>query len=142
MLKKIPIKTPPGESLVDITAQVKDAVQQAGVQEGLCVVFAPHTTAGLTINSYIDPNTAEDIVAEIHRLVPTRADFKHIFDTPADAAGHIKAVLIGGSQTLIVSSGELVLGHSQGILFCEFDGPRSRQVLVRVIADNQEGDLQ
>jgi secondary thiamine-phosphate synthase enzyme len=135
MIKKLAVQTPPGESLVDITAAVKAAVQESQVAEGICVLFAPHTTAALTVNSGMDANTAKDILADVRRLVPTRVDFHHIFDTPADASGHIKAVLIGGSQTLIVTGGELLLGHSQSVFFYEFDGPRSRQVVVRVMAD-------
>jgi secondary thiamine-phosphate synthase enzyme len=135
MIKKLAVQTPPGESLVDITAAVKAAVQESQVAEGICVLFAPHTTAALTVNSGMDANTAKDILADVRRLVPTRVDFHHIFDTPADASGHIKAVLIGGSQTLIVTGGEVLLGHSQSIFFYEFDGPRSRQVVVRVMAD-------
>ncbi len=135
MLKKISLKTPAGESLVDITAQVSQAVAEAGIQEGICVVFIPHTTAGLTINSAVDPRTAADIQADMRRIVPTRVDFQHIYDTPADAAGHIKTALVGSSQTLIVSGGKLVLGGSQGIFFFEFDGPRARQALVRIVKD-------
>jgi secondary thiamine-phosphate synthase enzyme len=137
MLKTISIKTPSGESLVDITAQVNQAVDEAGIQEGICVVFIPHTTAGLTINSAVDPLTAADIQADLHRIVPTRVDFHHTYDTPADAAGHIKTTLVGSSQTLIVSGGKLVLGRSQGIFFFEFDGPRARQALVRILKDEQ-----
>ena len=96
-------------------------------------MFVPHTTAGLTINSYIDPATIQDISNEIRRLVPTRVDFEHIYDTPADAAGHIKSTLVGASLALIVTGGQLLLGGSQGLLFCEFDGPRTRKVHVRVV---------
>jgi secondary thiamine-phosphate synthase enzyme len=135
MIKKLAVQTGPGDGLVNITAEVKAAVQESGVQEGICVLFVPHTTAALTVNSGMDANTVKDVLADVRRLVPTRADFNHIFDTPADAAGHIKAVLVGGSQTLIVTDGELLLGHSQSIFFYEFDGPRRRQVVIRVLAD-------
>jgi secondary thiamine-phosphate synthase enzyme len=136
MIKKISVQTEPGEGLVNITEAVRAAVQESQIQEGICVLFVPHTTAALTVNSGMDANTVKDVVAEMRRLVPTRVDFHHIFDTPADAAGHIKAVMIGGSQTLLVTNGELLLGHSQSIFFFEFDGPRSRQVVVRVMADH------
>ena len=129
----ITIQTPPKESLLDITGQVNEVVQSSGIKEGICVVFVPHTTAGLTINSYIDPATIQDISNEIRRLVPTRVDFEHIYDTPADAAGHIKSTLVGASLALIVTGGQLLLGGSQGLLFCEFDGPRTRKVHVRVV---------
>lgn len=137
MLTKIDIQTSKGESLVNITAQVRAAVKDSGVQEGLCVLYVPHTTGGLVINSGMDPNTAKDVIEEIHRLVPTRADFHHIFDTPADASGHIKAVLVGGSQALIVTGGNVLLGSSQSIFFFEFDGPRNRQVILRIMKDQE-----
>jgi secondary thiamine-phosphate synthase enzyme len=135
MLTKIDLQTPAGESLNDITAQVKAFVENSGVQEGLCVIYNPHSTAGVTINSGLDPNTAQDIIGEVRRLVPTRVDFHHIYDTPADAAGHIKSVLVGSSLTLIVSQGKLLLGSSQSILFYDFDGPRRRQVWVRTLSE-------
>jgi secondary thiamine-phosphate synthase enzyme len=135
MITKIPVQTQAGDCLVNITEEVKAAVRASGVQEGICVLFAPHTTAAITVNSGMDAKTALDIIGDVRRLVPTRADFHHIFDTPADAAGHIKAVLVGGSQTLIVTGGELLLGHSQSVFLYEFDGPRKRQVVVRVMAE-------
>lgn len=135
-MQTIIIETPPKESLLDITAEVNQAVAASGVQEGICVVFVPHTTAALTLNSIIDPATATDIRDEIRRLVPTRVDFEHIYDTPADAAGHIKSTLVGTSLSLIVTGGKLLLGGSQGVVFCEFDGPRKRKVHIRVV----EGD--
>ncbi len=135
MLTKIEIQTNKGESLVNITDKVRAVVKTSGVQEGVCVLYAPHTTAALTINSGMDSNTAVDVLDEVHRLVPTRADFHHIYDTPADAAGHIKAILVGGSQTVIISAGDVLLGSSQSIFFFEFDGPRSRQVYLRIMRD-------
>jgi secondary thiamine-phosphate synthase enzyme len=119
---------------VDITPHLRQAVQQAGVAEGICVVFVPHTTAALTVNSALDPATPQDIIQDLKRLVPTRVDFIHQYDTPADASGHIKAALIGHSLTLIIAGGKLVVGSSQSVLFYEFDGPRQRQVQVKVIA--------
>ncbi len=135
MLKTITIQTSSGESLTNVTTHVKDAVRESGVKEGICVVYVPHTTAGLLINSAMDKNTAVDIIEDLHRLVPTRVDFHHVYDTPADASGHIKASLVGGSQSLIVTGGELLLGDSQSVLFFEFDGPRKRQLLVRVVSE-------
>ncbi len=135
MLTTIQIQTPPKESLINITAEVKEAVAASGVQEGLCVLVVPHTTAALTLNSALDAATASDILGDIRRLIPTRVDFQHIYDTPADAAGHIKSTLIGASLSLIVTRGQLLLGGSQFILFCEFDGPRQRQIHLRIQAD-------
>jgi secondary thiamine-phosphate synthase enzyme len=134
MFTTITIQTARGESLLDITAQVRAAVLESGIADGLCALFVPHTTAALTLNSALDPATPRDLVDELRRLVPKRVDFQHQYDTPADAAGHIKAALIGHSATLIVSAGRLTLGGSQSILFFEFDGPRRRQVQVKIIA--------
>lgn len=117
----------------DISAQVKQFVDESGIQEGLCVITIPHTTAALTITSFWDPNGFEDLQDEICRLVPTRIDFKHQHDTPQDAAGHVKSSLLGSSMTLIVHEGKVLLGHSQGIYFLEFDGPRKREFSVKVM---------
>jgi secondary thiamine-phosphate synthase enzyme len=131
----VQLETPRGESLLDITDQIRVAVKESGLTDGLCIVFVPHTTAGLIVSSGRDPATAADIGSELRRLVPTRVDFQHTYDTPADAAGHIKVALTGISLSLIVSGGELTLGHSQSLMLAEFDGPRQRKVLVRVMAD-------
>ena len=133
MLKIIEFATPRGDALIDITEQVQQVLRESGVQAGICALVVPHTTAGITINSGLDPATPADIVADIQRLVPTRVDFEHQYDTPADAAGHIKASLIGHSLTLIIEQGKLLMGFSQSIMFYEFDGPRSRQVQVKII---------
>ena len=135
MLTKIKLQTPPKESLINITEQVKEAVRASDVQEGMCVLVVPHTTAAVTLNSALDAATASDIIGDVRRLIPTRVDFNHIYDTPADAAGHIKSTLIGASLALIVTKGELLLGGSQFILFYEFDGPRQRQVNIRIMED-------
>jgi secondary thiamine-phosphate synthase enzyme len=137
MLKKIIIKTPPDENMVDITMNVREVIKQSGVKEGLCLAFVPHTTAALTINSIMDPATLADLKQEIMRIVPTRVDFEHIYDTPSDAAGHIKSSLIGPSLSMNITKGELFLGRSQGILFWEFDGPRQREIHIRIIEDSE-----
>ncbi len=132
MLKNIELQTPNGESLTDVTAQVRQAVAESGTQSGLCVLFVPHTTAAITINSALDAATATDIIDDLKRLVPKRVDFAHQYDTPADAAGHVKAALVGHSATLIIEGGKLILGGSQSVLFYEFDGPRARKIVVKV----------
>jgi secondary thiamine-phosphate synthase enzyme len=136
VLTKMMIQTQPKESLVDITEQVREIVAKSGVSEGVCILFVPHTTAGLTLNSKMDPATHQDIINDVRRLVPTRVDFEHIYDTPADAAGHIKSTLVGATLSMIVTSGDLLLGGSQGILFCEYDGPRSRNIHIRIMNEN------
>lgn len=133
MFKVHKFRTEARQELVNVTDAVRHIVEKSGVQQGVCYVYCPHTTAGLTINSYMDPMTPKDIVSEIDRLIPTRLDFYHTVDTPSDAAGHIKSVLAGLHQVVIIHDGQLMLGHSQGILFAEFDGPRNRQVFVKIL---------
>ncbi len=123
-----------GNGVFEITEQVRQAVESSHVQEGMAVVMVPHTTAGVTIISFPDPLGLEDVNDEISRLIPTRINFKHQHDTPQDAAGHIKSVLVGVSLSLIISEAKLVLGHSQAIYFFEFDGPRQRKFHVQVVA--------
>ena len=131
--KELKLKTSNIQEWINLLDEVKEILAESGVQEGLCIVHNPHTTAGMFINSYMDPNTPDDIMFEWNRLIPTRFDFLHQFDTPTDAAGHVKSVLMGNGLSLIVHDGELVLGHSQGIVFAEFDGPRDRNVFVKVV---------
>lgn len=135
MYHKITISTTVGDSLIDITAQVREIVKQSNVSSGICHMVVGHTTAAITINSTADPATAKDIVTEIRRLVPTRTDFIHIFDTPSDAAAHVKASIIGNTETVFIENNNLVLGHSQGIVFFEFDGPRTRTVMIKLLED-------
>jgi secondary thiamine-phosphate synthase enzyme len=137
MKKTIEFNTPPRDTLVDITTRVRAVVQNSAVQEGICVIFIPHTTAALTLNTITDL-TVQDLQNEVNRLVPTRVDFQHTYNSPADAAGHIKSSLIGTSLSLIISRGDLILGQAQSILFYEFDGPRQRQVIIRIQRDQDE----
>lgn len=134
MLKKFDIKTSYNE-IVDITESVKETVQESGIQDGLCIIYNPHSTAGVTTFSPWDPDGFLDLDDEIRRLVPTRIDFKHQHDTPQDAAGHVKSSLFGVNEIFIVADGELLIGGSQNIYFLEFDGPRSRSYYVKVSAD-------
>lgn len=127
------VETTKGQEMVLITDQVKEIVQKSGVREGMCFLFIPHVTAALTINSYLDPDTSRDLLDELHRLVPTRVDFHHILDTPADASAHVKSSLVGTDLTLIVHEGQVLLGPSQGIFFWEYDGPRSRKVIIKIV---------
>lgn len=135
MIKEIPFNTHQQQCWINLLGEVKAIVTESGIQEGICIVHNPHTTSGIFINSYLDPNTPEDILHEWDRLIPTRFDFFHQNDTPTDASGHVKSALMGVSVTLIIHQGILVLGHSQGIVFAEFDGPRNRKLIVKVISD-------
>lgn len=121
--------------VIKLTDDVKAFVAESGITEGQCIVFTPHTTAGLTITSFWDPRGFEDIQDEICRLIPTKINFKHQHDTPQDAAGHVKSSLIGVTLALPIHEGKLVLGHSQGIYFLEFDGPRKREYFVSVLGE-------
>ena len=134
MYETVAIATGVGDSLTDITEQVRSLVKASGVRSGVCHLVVPHTTAAVTINSGMDPATVRDVVDDVRRLVPTRTDFHHIVDTPSDAAAHIKASLIGNSETVLIEDGDLVFGHSQSLLFFDFDGPRQRRVMVKIIA--------
>lgn len=116
--------------LVDITSEVARAVRQSGLQEGLCLISVPHTTAGVTINEGADPSVAEDILAALERIVPRRADYRH---AEGNSPAHVKAALVGASQTVAIEAGALVLGTWQAIFLCEFDGPRTRSVHLRLL---------
>jgi len=118
----------------DITALVADAVASSGVAHGVCHVFVPHTTAGVTINENADPSVVRDINATLDRLVPWSGDYTH---REGNSAAHIKSVLVGSSVAVAVEGGELRLGTWQGIYFCEFDGPRHRQVQVQVVGSSK-----
>ncbi len=119
----------------DITENVIKTVEESGISEGTCIVYTPHSTAGLTVFSPWDPAGFVDLDEEIRRLIPTKVDFKHQHDTPQDAAGHIKSAVLGVSIPLIVHGGKLLLGGSQHVYFLEFDGPRNREYFVKVQAD-------
>jgi secondary thiamine-phosphate synthase enzyme len=116
--------------LRDITAQVRAAIRASGVAEGLAVVYTPHTTAAITINENADPDVTGDLTAALDRLVPLHDPYRH---AEGNSAAHVKSSLVGTSATVIVSAGAPQLGTWQGIWFCEFDGPRRRQVHVKVL---------
>jgi len=127
---QLQIRTSGRQSFEDITQQVQQAVSESGVQEGLCHLFCPHTTAGLVVNENWDPSVPRDIGMVLDELVPQRRDYHH---REGNSPAHIKSSLVGASQTLFVSGGRLVLGSWQGIFLAEFDGPRTRRVLVKVV---------
>jgi len=129
---KIDIKTHSRVEFLDITYKVREAVRESKVESGICVVYVPHTTASILINEHADPDVVEDIKARLDIIVPQLGNYKH---SEGNSAAHIKAALIGTSATIIVQYGEPALGTWQGIFFCEFDGPRDRRVLVKIIAD-------
>ncbi len=118
--------------LQDITREIRSIIEKSGVESGVCYVFVPHTTAGIMINEHADPSVAEDIAAQLEEIVPRHRNYRHL---EGNSPAHIKASLIGDSRTLFIEDGKLVLGTWQGIFFSEFDGPRSRQVIVKIVAD-------
>ncbi len=113
-----------------ITRQVQEAVQEAGIKEGLAVVFSPHTTAGITINENADPDVMDDVLRGLDKSFPNLPTFKH---GEGNSDAHLKASCLGVSETVIVTGGRLLLGIWQGIYFCEFDGPRERKYFVKVL---------
>jgi secondary thiamine-phosphate synthase enzyme len=119
--------------LYDITPFAEQALADSGLRGGILLVSSPHSTAAVTLASPWDPMGLEDIHDEISRIVPTRIDFKHQHDTPQDAAGHIKAAIIGHSRSILFENGRLGVGHSQRIYFLEFDGPRRRNVQIQMV---------
>ena len=128
-MQTLNVKTTSRVEMVDITSQVAGAIRDEGIQDGLAVVFVPHTTAGVTINENADPDVARDIRAHLNQLVPADEGYAHM---EGNSDAHIKSSLFGPSLTLIVSGGRPVLGTWQAVYFCEGDGPRSRKVHVAV----------
>lgn len=118
------------EGFYNVTRQVKEAVQKSGVSDGICVVYNPHTTAGVTINENADPDVVRDLLFALDKTFPDRPEFRHF---EGNSAAHLKASTMGSSVTVIVENGRLVLGRWQGIYFTEFDGPRSRKFYVKVM---------
>ena len=131
MLSEITVRSHGKTELIDITSEVAEAVGSSGLQEGLCTVTVPHTTAGVTINESADPSVTQDILMELNRVVPLQDGYRH---TEGNSAAHIKSTLVGVSCQVPVSRGTLALGTWQGIFFCEFDGPRTRRVRVCLTA--------
>jgi len=130
MLKEITIKTNTQTQILFITAQVQKVVRESGIAEGLCCVFVPHTTAGVTINENADPSVKQDIVMELNKVIPFDDNYSH---SEGNSAAHIKASIIGSSVNIPLKNNNLLLGTWQGICFCEFDGPRQRHFYVKVM---------
>ncbi|OQX20927.1 MAG: hypothetical protein BWK80_35005 [Desulfobacteraceae bacterium IS3] len=121
--------------LIDITSKIQDAVRASGISDGFCMVYVPHTTAGVTINESADPSVKSDILMILNQIVPWEADYRHL---EGNSPAHIKSSLVGVSSLIPVEKGQLLLGTWQGIFFCEFDGPRKRNVHVRIMEVRNE----
>jgi secondary thiamine-phosphate synthase enzyme len=131
MITTLAIYTTAKSAMMDITAQVEQAVHASGATAGFCQVFVPHTTAGITLNENADPDVRRDILAALDRLAPAHGDYQH---AEGNSPAHVKASLVGASVTVPIQDGRLLLGQWQGITFCEFDGPRRRALVVNIIA--------
>ena len=126
---EIQVKSNKRAELIDVTNEVQQAVSKSGVKEGICVVYCPHPSLEVTINENADPSVKADIVNTLNKLVPENAGYSH---AEGNSDAHIKAALIGNSRTILVQSNKLVLGNWEGLMFCEFDGPRNRKLLVSI----------
>lgn len=129
-MKTLQVKSHKQVEMIDITAEVCNAIRACNIKDGLAVVFTPHTTAAMTINENADPDVCRDMIMGVNKLVPLQDDYRHL---EGNSAAHIKSSLFGASETLIIQNGKIVLGTWQSIYFCEFDGPRQRQVQIQVI---------
>jgi secondary thiamine-phosphate synthase enzyme len=132
MLKSINIKTKSRTEFVDITAKIQNVLDDAGIKDGICYIYVPHTTAGVTINEGADPSVAKDIQDMLSRLIPQNFNYSHM---EGNSDAHIKSTIVGSSIKVIVEGGRFLLGTWQAIFFCEFDGPRHRRVVVKIMSD-------
>lgn len=130
MFETIDVKTSQRIELIDITERVKKIVSSAGADNGICYLFVPHTTAGITINENADPAVKFDISSKLNKLIPAGEDYSHL---EGNSDSHVKSSIIGPTLNLIIDGGSLALGVWQSIYFCEFDGPRNRQLYIKLI---------
>jgi secondary thiamine-phosphate synthase enzyme len=124
------VKTHAKDELIDITSSVKNIITNSQVENGVCIIYVPHTTAGVTINENADPSVKSDILMALRNIVPDSLPYRHM---EGNSPGHVKSTLVGCSASLLINNGSLSLGTWQGIFFCEFDGPRNRKVFAKII---------
>lgn len=127
-MRIIEVKTQAKEELIDITARVREEVFSSNIKSGICCVYIPHTTAGVTINENADPSVMEDILMTLRKIVPDSLPYRH---SEGNSPAHVKACLVGTSTNILIEEAQLSLGTWQGVFFCEFDGPRSRRVFIK-----------
>ncbi|WP_070000481.1 secondary thiamine-phosphate synthase enzyme YjbQ [Cellulosilyticum sp. I15G10I2] len=132
MIHTLNISTPKRDAMLDITHMVQQYVDKTNLQDGYCIIYVPHTTAGLTINENADPDVQRDMLYALDKAYPRQADYRHF---EGNSAAHIKASTVGFQQTVLINAGKLLLGRWQGIYFCEFDGPRQRQVFISIFGE-------
>ena len=126
------VKTRERTELIDITSDINKLIQKSGIAQGLCMVYVPHTTAAVTINESADPSVKSDILMVLNQIIPWEANYRHL---EGNSPAHIKSTLVGSSELVAIDNQRLILGTWQGIFFCEFDGPRTRKVDVRIMAE-------
>ena len=131
MIHTLSVRTNRRTEMVDITGEIQELVRQSGVTEGVCHIFQAHTTAGLTINENADPSVQADILMVLNRIISEKEAYRHL---EGNSPAHIKAALMGAQLTVLVSNGSLLLGTWQGVFLCEFDGPRTRRVHLKIMA--------
>ncbi len=129
MIRELQVKTSSREEFKDITREVAKAVEISNIKDGICYIFIPHTTAGVTVNENADPSVTKDILRKLKEIVPREDGYEH---SEGNSDSHIKASMMGFCQTVLVENGKLILGVWQGIYFCEFDGPRDRKVIIKI----------
>ena len=129
MLKEFSVRTGGRVDFINIDGQVGKTIADSGVQSGTCLVFVPHTTAAVTINENADPDVVRDITMELNKIIPFSDNYAH---AEGNSAAHIKSSLVGASETVAIENGRMVLGTWQSLFFCEFDGPRTRKVYVKI----------
>ena len=129
MIRKLTVRTGARAEMIDITSMVRTAVRKSGVRDGICHVFVPHTTAAVTINENADPDVPRDMLMALDKAIPWQDRYRH---REGNSAAHVKSSLVGASETVLVEAGNLVLGTWQSLFVCEFDGPRTRSLLVKV----------
>ena len=130
-METIRVKTGSRTELIDITSRIETVVRGSGVADGLCVVYVPHTTAAVTVNESADPSVRSDILMVLNSVIPWKAAYQHL---EGNSPAHVKSSLLGASELIVIEAGRLFLGTWQGIFFCEFDGPRTRKVHVKIMA--------
>jgi secondary thiamine-phosphate synthase enzyme len=123
------VKSQKKTQFIDITSDINNIIQTSGIDQGLCMVFVPHTTAAITINESADPSVKSDILMILNQIIPWDADYRHL---EGNSPAHIKSTLVGSSELIAIENRRLVLGTWQGVFFCEFDGPRTRKVNIRI----------
>ncbi len=134
-MERLTVKSDRHLELIDLTDSIGRIVEKSGVEAGVCFLYVPHTTAAVTVNENADPDVRRDIVATLQRIVPREWDYTHF---EGNSAAHILSTLVGVSLCVPISGGTLKLGRWQGIFFCEFDGPRTRNIDVSVITGEEK----